>query len=174
MLTFILLAVVVVGSVALILHSTLSWKGWPEITVPLAVIFGLGFGSLLSFVIPLGIVQSHPNQHKEETFKLAALGNDSSISGDFFLGSGTVNGYQVYTYITEDAEGGYHLHQVRADNITVYQDAEEGAATYVKDYKRGVDTALYPWPGGWDNTKSAFHVPPGSVDNQYNVNVSGK
>lgn len=56
---------------------------------------------------------------------IESLESGHSIRGYFVLGSGSVNGKDVYIYYTKNADGGYIRNRVNADNTAIYMDENE-------------------------------------------------
>ena len=174
MIFYILLVLVILGGLVAILHGFFSEYGDIALGFFVGVIFIWGFGGLVVTAGTYAIDKYSDTVKRDTTTSLAALGNSSSISGSFFLGSGYVKDNLTYTYLIEDSNGGIHLKQLDASNAVVYQDAEVGKATLVTHQGGGDLWWLFPEKTTFHNISYEFHVPKGSVDNQYQVNVSGK
>lgn len=95
---------------------------------------------------------------------LQALASNSSYEGRFFLASGTVEEEMVYRYLTKDADGLIERHEVDADRAYII---EEGEDAYL-EYRWNCNTWTYPW-GACQRPAYVFHVPTGSVLNEYEV-----
>lgn len=110
------------------------------------------------------------------TLPLKALGNSTSTTGSFFLGSGTIDGEQVFEYVVEREDGGFNLRSIPvSDNVTVYEDATASTATYV-EYDHVINESwLAPFPILMDGAAVVeFHIPPGSLDQEYEISVTDK
>src|SRR5690606_4972966 len=91
-----------------------------------------------------------------------SLRNDSSISGSFFLGSGSIDSTEYYYTFYKDKRGGYHRWKIPNYEATLFMDSNEPHAYYEKV------TYECPW---WislpfKNTKSTkidLHVPKGTI-----------
>lgn len=100
-------------------------------------------------------------------YELVALANGSSVSGQFFLGTGSVDGKNVFNYVTDD--GGYStLRQADADQSSIWQDEDEDPYLDVSRIAWRVDWAM-PSPI-FSTLRYDFHIPDGSVYNGYSVN----
>ena len=171
MLIYILLALVAIVAIGLAINVG-YWDGVGE-----GVITGAGVllvGSVLSMFIWFVAYLFAPGGEKvAQTTSLSALGNDSNISGSFFLGSGTIDEEQVYQFIAQTDDGGYYLDSVPVDNVIVYTDSTPDTATYVQ-YVRVVDNF---WLSSepievHDTYKDEFHIPEGSIDFSYRISVT--
>ena len=172
MLTYIMIAVIlglaVWGAVS-------TWRsegsfGWTIfVFISSAVICSIpGFGLLylVGSAIPGG-------ERVSVTQELAALGNDSTISGSFFLGSGIIDEEQVFQYIAETENGGFYLTSIPAWKVVIYEDATEDSARFVNYIRVRDEWWFSPLPVQLiDGYRDEFHVPPGSVNQQYRISVT--
>lgn len=172
MLIFILLGLSLLIAIVVAILAYLDYN-------PLSDSLGIGFMNLVVgvvfsfFIYGLAFTFAPGGEKVPVTTKLSALGNDSELSGSFFLGSGSIDEKAVYQFIAQTEDGGYYLKTIPVRNVLVYTDATADTATYV-DYIRMVDN----W---WlssepiqvsDNYTDEFHVPEGSVDFTYRVSVT--
>lgn len=138
---------------------------------------GLLFGGILwAFIGLLGIgslghIGSTTQKTGTEVYNLTALETGNQVSGRFFLGSGTVNDNQVFSYLYQDEDGGFRLDSAYASNSVVYEDDSEKPRLEVDNY----ETVPNPWlspilPIGGESTgENKFYVPEGSVLSNYQV-----
>jgi heme/copper-type cytochrome/quinol oxidase subunit 2 len=90
---------------------------------------------------------------------IASLNDDSSISGRFMLGSGSIDEDPVYVYYSVEQDGGMMLRTLKADNAKIYEDSNE---PYLKVFNtQMVFGNVYQ--------KYEFHVPNDTVVRYYNL-----
>lgn len=132
---------------------------------------GVGIVTLVFTVISMSL----PGTPGETRQELRALGNSSSTSGSFFLGSGYVDERLTFSYITRDEKGGNRLESDEANDVVVYEDSEDQA--YRLQPTKIVDGDWW-WlaPGVTGLTVDVgtveFHIPEGSIDSSYTISVN--
>lgn len=126
-------------------------------------------------VVFMVISMALPGTPGETRQELRALGNSSSTSGSFFLGSGYVDERLTFSYITRDEKGGNRLESDEANDVVVYEDSESEA--YRLQPTKIVDGDWW-WlaPGITGLTVDVgtveFHIPEGSIDSSYTISVN--
>lgn len=118
---------------------------------------------LFSSIYTLGYTNPR-NYNMVATDTLVALKSPSTYEGHFFLASGTVDEELVYRYLTKDADGLITRHEVDADRAYIIEEGETASL----EYRYHCDTWTYPW-GACMRPAYVFHVPTGSVLNEYEV-----
>ena len=128
--------------------------------------FVAGFIALIVAFVAHGLGGSEERVVQTDRADLQALSVGSDINGQFFLGTGYVNGELTFNYIVD--EGDYStLNQVSASKASVWED--EPNDPYLDYTKWGyyVDWAI---PMGVTSVERFdFHIPEGSVSGNYEV-----
>jgi hypothetical protein len=170
MIFYILLATILVGAVAVVVSAYRDGDTWTGIFIAL---FGLVMGPLIAFGLLTAGASALPGEQVTHTTALRALGNDSSISGSFFLGSGVIDEELVYQYIAETDDGGFYLDSVPAHRVVVYENSTADTARMVT-YTHEVALWWYvpATVTSFRQYKVEFHIPAGSVDNTYRISVT--
>jgi hypothetical protein len=94
--------------------------------------------------------------------EILSLKDGSTIRGSFVLGSGYVNGIDVYIYYTMNDKGGYVRNRIPADVTTIYMDENDNPyliSHYVETNKRHVQY-IHSY---------SLHVPNGTVTQTFSV-----
>lgn len=104
---------------------------------------------------------------------LYALEDNVSSNGRVFLGSGTVEGESKYFYMISD-ELGYKTNSSSSSNSFIKEIADNQNA-YVelkkKQFKNNVVGFLFPLNWLEQGNATVFHIPKGSISNDYNVDL---
>ena len=134
----------------------------------------LGFiiGVFLSIMLPANMIE------KTETYNLVCLQDNNTISGNFFIGSGTINGTSMYSfYYQSDIDPITNKPMYKRMNIETYRDI---SITYTDDSPRIVK---YEWIKSdkfinhfaFDlavpNDSYVFYIPDGSILNEYKLDA---
>ncbi len=127
------------------------------------------FSALILSVATLSspIVESGRDNFEKPIFSLK---NDSGISGNFFLGSGSFNSTKGYTYYTKDDRGGLFLESVPM-NSRIFEGFEPTVKWQTIHNK-------YPWwlyPSWCNKARTTtsitdLYVPTGTVIQEFKVN----
>jgi ABC-type multidrug transport system fused ATPase/permease subunit len=107
----------------------------------------------------------------EDVTELRAVALGGSIEGHFFLGTGTVDGKRVINYVAQHEDGYVTVEQVDARNAYIYED-ESSNPTVTAHHWRASEWWLSLWPTD-RGTNYSFHVPPGSVLENYTIDNAG-
>lgn len=97
-----------------------------------------------------------------ETIYIESLKDGSATTGSFILGSGSVNGYDVYIYYTKNEQGGYVRSHVNADMSIIYMDENE--KPYLVKHFSETNRLHKRFESSY-----SFHVPNGTVTKTFNV-----
>jgi hypothetical protein len=103
-----------------------------------------------------------PYSYNEE---IVCIQDNSGLSGDFFLGSGTIDQKQYYAYYVKEKNGAKYLKKIEADGVPIFEDADSIFA-YLKN--NCIETK-YPksnWcvaSDSWDIKSREFHLPKGAI-----------
>ena len=135
----------------------------------LTVIVSVVLGFVLDVTGVFGPDQDNMSIGARQPLKAIAAGD--SVHGEFFLGSGSIDGKPVIKYATTDEHGAVRIAQVDADRAFIYEDAPEGTAHMTADLHWKSKPALWDGKSG-EITLYAFHIPKGSVVENYKVDIS--
>ena len=133
----------------------------------MALFGSIGFlaGVLLSYVLSIILATISPTYHVESRNGLVTLQDGTSVSGRFFLGSGSVDGKPGYTYYRGDGVNGFSLESVAANKAIVKYSTEAPR----------VEKILTCGPGLFSNScvssQYVFYVPEGSVKQDYTLDA---
>lgn len=106
-----------------------------------------------------------PGYLTDETFSLRAIGSSSTVQGEFFLGSGVVDGKRTLNYIAQE-DGYARLAQALAAGSRIFEDTDDPTVTEYTQWWSN------PWILPWEfKTGYAweFHVPTGSILENYSI-----
>lgn len=102
--------------------------------------------------------------YADYTTPISVVNDSSSVEGHFILGTGSVEGKNVYKYYEPQSDGSNLLKQTDADGVKVFQDSETPYLT-----RRGNCDGPRDWFWPCDNSKYGnvieIHVPEGSISN---------
>jgi len=123
------------------------------------IIAGLIFCSVVWGVSPTKIVEEH--------FPIVSIDRSDSVTGNFFLGSGSVNGVPHYFYYIKSGDNSYYLWQYPASGTRVIEDSSKEAGVY--------STARYTMYPEWFSQPGRaesdirFIVPKGTIIREYKL-----
>lgn len=104
--------------------------------------------------------------HTESTYgSLEAINDNSSVSGSFFLGSGSVNGRMVFSYYQKSGDS-YQLLQQDADRSLVKYTDGIPTVEYLKDC-----SSIPSLESICSSPRFIFYVPRGSIQSNYNLDA---
>lgn len=127
------------------------------------------------FVLEIGLSSWLPHQNVHTRLDLAALRDNVSSQGTFFLGTGSVQGTLSYIYYLKQGNA-YQFESLDASDVTVYEDTS-------KPYIVVSDSCKYSWDwlvgcnSGMPNTSDSkhdvieIHVPKGTIKTNYVLNM---
>lgn len=108
----------------------------------------------------------------EKNYPLSILDASSSSNGEsFFLGKGTLYSQRVLNYFYEesDAEETWtEFAYAYAEDSRIFEDETETPYVTVRTYTSTVK-AIVPFTFNLDNAEYDFHIPEGSITNDYKV-----
>lgn len=126
----------------------------------------------MSLFVGIFLAKPLPMQTCEvkRVLKISSLQDNSQISGDFFLGSGSVDGKMKYCFYTEE-NGLFTFNKINTDNAKIkYTDGQPQITIYTKGLKKSwinwfaIDFDL-------DKKTYLIEVPKGTVNNNYNLDT---
>lgn len=147
----------------------INWGGFDEIIE--ALIGGVLFSFLycvILFVIVMFLPYTYTQSH---SFEIYALKDNSSINGSFFLGTGSVDGNQVYSFIKEE-DGGKKVSSISVDSAIIYE-GEDGSPridVYDPHIKNKIVRKLFG-DMTFGDSKYKIYIPDNSMINEYNVDL---
>lgn len=150
------------------IKECVEWGGIGDIVVNLilGVIGGAVYGVIL-LLLTLALPVTH---HFSYSFDIYALKDNNSLKGSFYLGAGTVEGTQVYSYIRK-VEGGKQIDTIDIDKGILYEGAHEPhISVYEPELKHRWSKLLFGDMFIGEN-KYKIYIPDNSVVNEYDVDL---
>ena len=144
-----------------------------ETDAPIAAMFTLFISAGFTGIMCYGISQDCVKigeKHETRLHSLVNLTNSDNLSGTFYLISGSFGSSEYYKYYYKTADGGKQYAKISAEDVVVYEDANNDA--YIASV-----TVTKTCPGdktGWlyclaaeehEKIGTAIHVPRGSIKN---------
>lgn len=133
----------------------------------LACCLGLA-GGILGWGISLGI----PAHLKTEvtTYEIVSLQDNQSVQGQFFLGSGVVDGTMKYSFYYEYGNG-YKLAQLNPNNTTIIYDKNEPKCIEYKQVKNDDFINYFSCSMHEGDKEYEIYVPKGTIKNNFNLDA---
>ncbi|MEK4824508.1 hypothetical protein NSS71_08115 [Niallia sp. FSL W8-0951] len=147
----------------------INWGGFDEI---IEAFIGGALLSLLYCVILFVIVMFLPYTYTQShSFEIYALKDNSSINGRFFLGTGNVDGNQVYSFIKKE-DGGKKVSSISVDSAIVYEGENESPRidAYDPHIKSKIARKLFG-DMAFGDSKYKIYIPDNSMINEYKVDM---
>lgn len=157
---------IVIAIIVLILIPVLWLKGEGGWGILGTIVAGFIVWLLLQTIITVAFYPTDgPHTVRTDIVQtdLKALSTSSTVTGSFFLGSGSVSGSPAYTYISTTNDGGFELKSIKTSQVIVYEIPSTESA-YMETSHSSPDTNL--WSIFYNPAKTRFYVPVGSVQNQ--------
>lgn len=125
----------------------------------IAAVAGIGLAALIGYLF-----KTHPIVKGRDA--LVALRDKDGVEGQFFLGSGMLEGAPYYFYYAKLPDGGFKPGKVRVSSgVRVYEDSADGVASLIS-YEWEADLGL-AWliaiPSSTGGYSYDFHVPKGTI-----------
>ena len=153
-------AIIVIVVIAVFLIWDDIWSYFESIVLSAVVI---GIAIPIWWVVSYGMLLSVDDYKRvyQETTDLIVLssGGESEVSGSFFLGTGYVDGSQVYTYITEREDGGFVMNSIDISSAVVFEGDYD--KPYMENARVFSENPL--WSSIHGEALTHFYVPEGSV-----------
>lgn len=127
----------------------------------LFIFIGVGAASSLIF---------DSTMHKVKDQKVIALQDGRSTSGEFFLGTGSVDSKIKYTYMTVE-ENEMEMKQIDYDDAVLIYSPHPKVEVYKAHYKNKIVKFFFGDQPFLSNTKYKIYVPEGTVKESYNVDL---
>ena len=124
----------------------------------ISAIIGLMIGAALALFLGYFF---DSNFHQTDRIPLVSMRDEQSISGRFFLGSGTIRNQRQYQFFKKLNDGGYRSSDVLAENAVVYEDAKLEGYLIVKS--KSFDNKRVYLIGMVNKDIYEFHIPKESI-----------
>lgn len=120
---------------------------------------GLAFALLIGLAVP-------KHWTGPETSQLVGLRNSEGISGNFFLGTGSIDSTQYYFFYKEAGQA-YQPGKIEVgDNVVIFEDKREGGE--LKVYTYGFMSKSFEWVAvDWQSHRYEFFIPDGSLKKNF-------
>lgn len=134
----------------------------------MAVLLGGTVGFVVGLMIPSKMIE------QKSSFKLMNLQDGSQVSGNFFLGSGTIEGKMNYVFYYNLDSTTFAMAQIKYDIATVKY-TKDSTTAYVECYKT-IDDKNYFWNNfsidtDYGNMRYVIYVPKGTIKTNYNLDA---
>jgi len=106
--------------------------------------------------------QYHQIDRIDTTFIESLKDGSTGSTGSFILGSGYINGRNVYIYYTKNADGGYIRNSINTDKTIIYMD--ENSKPYLISHYVETDELHEQFI-----FRYSLHVPNGTIMNTFTV-----
>ena len=127
-------------------------------TALISAILGLTIGASLALFLGCFFDSSF---QQTDRIHLVSMRDEQSISGRFFLGSGTIRNQRQYQFFKKLNDGGYRSSDVLAENAVVYEDAKLEGYLIVKS--KSFDNKCVYLIGMVCGYIYEFHIPKESI-----------
>ena len=138
------------------------------IRIIMAAFLGGALGFMIGLLVPSKMIE------EKSTFKLMNLQDGSQVSGNFFLGSGTIEGKMNYIFYYNLDSTTFAMAQIKYDVATVKY-TKDSTTAYVECYKT-VDDKNYFWNNfsidtDYGDKRYIIYVPKGTIKTNYNLDA---
>jgi hypothetical protein len=154
LMTVVVLLIVIGG----VLLGSQDWV-MPIFTAIIMGILGLMLGVLLYMLV--GAVIDHTFTYEEANLK--NIEDGSAIQGNFFLGTGYVDGVQKYSFY-EDHGDWSELNSINAEGVKIYENSE---TPYIVRQKECISSKEWLVSCITDHRITEIHVPPDTIKTNF-------
>lgn len=140
---------------------------WGDVTGP--AVMTLLFGGLLAIISNVALAGVVDTQTVVVSNQLSTLQDGSQTTGSFFLGSGYVDGEQVFSYY-EKRGGAFYLDSIDADHAKVVESNETPRVEHTCKKSDNIWFSVFTGKC-WNNWDYTFYVPKGSVATNYTLDA---
>lgn len=156
--------------ISIIVCFFLAWtlSDWDKLqNACFGAVGGLFLGIILTIIIGL-FFETTTEVYSSE--RIYALQDNNSITGSFFLGSGSVEGDIKYYYLVAE-DGGKFMKSVSADEVIIHDDVSSDSARI--DNHRAVfkNKNNMRWGMPMTLAKNHIYIPSGAIKYNYNVDL---
>lgn len=131
---------------------------------------------LIVFFIVGGTIGLFPEKKyiPTESINIVAMSDNFQTGGNFFLGTGSLNGVPYYFYYEQAKDSGYIQGKVKAENAVIYeQDSLKNPKIqfYTKEF---VDSNWENWSLSFacSHERAEIFVPKGSIKRNFNFDLN--
>ncbi len=161
---------IIIGAILGLLVSSYIF-GKPDLSVKSAF---FSLGAVLGAVVALFIGDNLEHLEVEVLrTPLAAMRNGTGLSGQFVLGSGSIETTSVYRFLQQEPDGAVTPADVKADRqVRIYEDSNLNETGYLsRIYSVSVSSPAWNWfsLGASRFVRYEFHVPKGAVVHQFKI-----
>lgn len=165
----IIISIIIVGILSII-SSIKEYDDFIEgvLRFIVSMIFAVVLGFFGALIIPSKMIE------KESTYTIMNIADGSSVSGNFFIGCGTIDGKMKYTFYYAQDSNTFAMHQVDyRDAVIKYSDSTQ--TPHVVVYTT-VDDTNYFWnkfsyDTDYGDKRYVFFVPKGSIRSNYTLDA---
>jgi hypothetical protein len=137
----------------------------------LHILLGVLFGIVISLFV--GVIASFVFDTKmklSSTKEIYALEDNITTSGEFFLGTGYVDGNMEYFYVVKDGKG-KRIDSIEANKVTIVDhEGKPHIKVYEPRFKSKFVASLFDVPFALDNYYE-FYIPKGTIKQNYNIDL---
>ena len=128
---------------------------------------------LLTCVPAIVWAGTHDEGTNSVNYTIVAVDDELTTQGHFSIFGGNIDSTYYYYYYGLDEHGGYSIYRVDSREASIQEDATPTTANLEKITMNGVGNCW--WSCYRDSYEFyVFHVPPGTIVKQYNLNLGGK
>ena len=168
-------AIFLITGLILIITRKIAVESNRIITILLLFLFtGLfsGLGATIAGLVGLFITSDEREWVHVSSERLVALRDGDQIEGSFFLATGGIDGVMYAHYFKETGNGGYAYGKERLDSVTIYEDSLGPSKEVNKSCHKGTANKWLAFPdSNCDTGVIEFHVPKGTVDRSYDLDM---
>lgn len=162
-----ILIAIIVGSIIGLYNASKTY--WASIgDYILFSIIGSIFGFIVGCIIATALPMSKCDKHY--SYNIVNLQDNNSIKGNFFLGSGQIEGKMKYVFYYEE-NGLYKMNQIDYDKVSIkYSDDQAKVNVTEVDL---TDSLINYFGIDWDlgNKTYIIEVPKGTIQNNYSLDA---
>lgn len=125
--------------------------------------------ALLSVMFILPHVKSEEYDRIDHRAQIFSLKMNDRVSGQFVLGSGSIDSKSVYSFYVKDSDGFYKLMSQPANATRIKEVSDEPQLFYQTIYYR-IPGWLCPWGRSQSETNYDLFVPKGTIIEQFSAN----
>lgn len=155
----------------IIYHAVDGYYRWYEVlglVVPILLIC-IGFGSIcLVFTSAICDSVADKTYHITEDTEIYALRDNIVTEGDFFLGSGNIDGELNYFYVVQ-TDMGYTINHMDADNVYIQYTTDR---CHLETYSYTFNSKFVRLIAAPMSERYIFYIPDGSIINNYSIDLS--
>lgn len=165
--------VILFAVIALFFTGAYVWASSDEFMEYFFGLFLIAFTTVLASIFGLGVALCLPMDTvtKVDTYNIVSLKDNNNVSGNFLLGSGSINGEMKYTFYYEE-NGFYKMKQIDVNNtsikysndIKVERYREEATESFINYF--AIDDLENE-----SNMSYIIYIPEGSIKNNYTLDA---